>query len=324
MILSFGRSSMTLLASTSTAEWMTASATVAAAAFALIATFVAVWQLRRIANDLTLAAQANVSQAYAVVSDRMAVLRDLLANDDAALYPYFYSGRDPLKKRPCSLRKPPNQDVLELACEAIVDFADVCVVQRKSIPHEDMDWSSWDAYFRYLYQHSPFLKGFLRGKKDFYPDYLTSVFGYIVVRKEHTGEVVSEWQVEELKDGLKGYSWMRTWLITRFPKKGDTSGVTRTIEAAVQAPGEHSTSVEVSFTWPNVDATELDELESVISWVLWQLKSSSRWRTAKILVKDQDPRTARLMSLTWRRRLFGPRGPQRERYLPPKIPFGSR
>jgi hypothetical protein len=38
---------------------------------------------------------------------------------------------------------------------------------------------------------------FLRENKDFHPDHLMSVFGYIIVRKEHTGEVVSEWHVAE-------------------------------------------------------------------------------------------------------------------------------
>jgi cytochrome oxidase assembly protein ShyY1 len=79
---------MILLASATT-EWITAAGTVAAALFALIATGVALWQLPRISKQLTLAAETNVSQAYSVVSERMSSLRNLLAEDDAALYPYF-------------------------------------------------------------------------------------------------------------------------------------------------------------------------------------------------------------------------------------------
>jgi hypothetical protein len=337
---------MTLLASpTTTADWMTAGGTVAAAGFALIATIVAIWQLSRIANQLTLAAQTNVSQAYAVVSERMAFLRDLLANDDAALYPYFYSGRDPLKKQPRSRRKPPRQDVLELACEAIVDFADVCVEQRKIIPHADMDWSTWDAYFRFLYQNSPVLKRFLKENKDLYPDYLTTVFGHIVVRDEDSGHVRSEWQVDESDEGLGGYPWMRTWLITELldPTTNETEKrrKPKTLKAAVLRP-VHASTIDVRFTWGGVDGEEQHEIESVLySWVLSQLKSSKRWRTANIFVdgEDQDPRSAVLASISrWRRvwtfvvrlparlytALFGTRATGREPFLAPNVHISPR
>ena len=91
-----------------------------------------------------------------------------------------------------------------MACEAIADFADVCVEQRKSITRGEMDWSTWDAYFRYLYRSSPVLQAFLRENQDFYPDYLMSVFGYIVVREERTGVVQSEWRVDDRKIGTTG------------------------------------------------------------------------------------------------------------------------
>jgi hypothetical protein len=306
---------MILLASAIT-DWITL-------VFAGVATFIAAWQLPKIGNQLTLAAETNLSSAYAVVSERMAALRDLLAANDAVLYPYFYSGVDPNGEQARSLPERPNPDVLQLACEAIVDFADVCVEQRKSIPDADMDWSTWDAYFRYLYQHSPVLQEFLRENKAFYPDYLTSVFGYIVVRKEHTGEVLSEWQVDESEEKLERYPWMRTWVITKIPTEDDTTGVTKSLEATVKDPEEHASTIDVLFTWSGIEAT--DALGSVLySWVLWQLKSSSRWRNANILVENQRLRTERLQSIPWSRRLFGPRGPQREAFLPPKIPFGSR
>jgi hypothetical protein len=78
---------MTLLASAFT-DWVTL-------AFAGVARLIAAWQLPKIGNQLRLAAETNVSSAYSVVSERMASLRDILAADDAALYPYFYSGLDP-------------------------------------------------------------------------------------------------------------------------------------------------------------------------------------------------------------------------------------
>jgi hypothetical protein len=40
---------------------------------------VAAWQLLKIGNQLRLTAETNLSSAYAVVSERMAALRDLLA-----------------------------------------------------------------------------------------------------------------------------------------------------------------------------------------------------------------------------------------------------
>jgi hypothetical protein len=297
---------MALLASEVT-NWCAIAIGVGAAA-------VAAWQLLKIGNQLRLSAETNVSSAYAVVSDRMAALRDLLDANDAALYPYFYDGLDPDDEQ-----ERPNKNVLDLACEAIVDFADVCVEQRKSIPHAEMDWSTWDAYFRHLYQNSPILRRFLRDNQDFYPDYLMSVFGYIVVRVEHTGEVTSEWQVAESPDGLRGYPWMRTWLITKIC---DKNAETHRLEAAVEASDPNASTIIVRCKWTGVHNTSQDDLDTVLySWVLWQLTASPRWQTASIIVGERTVRTERLMSPTWRHRLAGP---QREGYLAPKLPFDSR
>ena len=272
--------------------------------FALGAAAVAIafWQLPKIGNQLRLAAETNLSSAYAVVSERMAALRDLLAEDDAALYPYFYLGRDPEDEE----TNAPSEDVLQLACEAIADFADVCVEQRKSITRGEMDWSTWDAYFRYLYRSSPVLQAFLRENQDFYPDYLMSVFGYIVVREERTGVVQSEWQVDESEDGVSGYPWMRTWLIKKISEDDQTEMLT----AEVRAPDKGtSTTIDVNCSWT---VEQEESVERVLySWVLWQLTSSTVWETARIL-EGETVRTARLVPDPWWRRPFGPRLPPRE------------
>jgi hypothetical protein len=276
----------------------------------------------------------------------MSSLRNLLAEDDAALYPYFYEDLDPGSKRARSSPTTPNAGTLDLACEAIVDFADVCVEQRKSIPDADMDWSTWDAYFRFLYQNSPVLRRFLRDSKDFYPDYLTTVFGYILVRDEQTGTVASEWQVKESEQGLKGYPWMRTWVITEIGgcaskgKDKETHTKAKTLEAEVVHLDDHESAIDVQFTWRNVDVKEKQEIETVLySWVLTQLKSCSPWRIANILDGSRNSRHALLGPMTWRRRLwrfivrvptrlftavFGTPLPGREPFLAPVVRISSR
>jgi hypothetical protein len=310
-----------------TADWITAWAAVATAAIALVATGVAFWQLPQIRKQLTLVAHANASQAYDVVAERMASLRNILADDDAALYPYFYESRDPSNVSY-------SKAALDLACEAIVDFADVCVEQRKSIAGADMDWSSWDAYFRHLYQHSPVLKAFLSENLDFYPDYVTTVFGYIRVRDELNGAVTSEWEVREADpQEVAGYPWIRTWVMTQISQrdgKGELKPVPETmintLKAAVSPAGDAS-AVKVRFTW-HVDDVKTKELEPFLfSWVLSQLESSSRLRTAEIcVVGEKRRRRARLGSHTGRRRLWPvvTRNSPRERYLAQNVPFRLR
>ena len=292
-----------MLASTIT-DWLSFALGAAAVAIAF-------WQLPKIGNEIRLGAQANLSSAYSVVSDRMAALRDVLAADDAALYPYFYLGRDPEDEEAQALREQPSEDVLQLACEAIADFADVCVEQRKSITAGEMDWSTWDAYFRYLYQNSPVLQRFLRENQDFYPDYLMSVFGYVVVRDERTGVVHSEWEVAESEDDVGGYPWMRTWLIKKIGEDDETEMLTAAVRAPVQ-PG--STTIDVDCTW-TVDQQENVELV-LYSWVLWQLTSSNLWESARI-VEGETVRTARLVPSPRWRHPFAPRVPPRESFLPP-------
>jgi hypothetical protein len=289
----------------------------------------AIWQLPKIKKQLTLATQANVSEAYAVVSERSASLRNVLAADKAALYPYFYDGIDPdqtrwLSKRPW-LRKRPNKDALDLACEAFVDFADVCVEQRKTIAGADMDWSTWDSYFRYVYQHSPVLQRFLRKNIDFYPDYVTTVFGYIVVRDEKTGVVKSQWEVHESNEESKGYPWGRTWLISEItPKKKRPM-----LKAAVKQLNPET--VDVWFTWEqkNEQNVQKKTTEQVLySWVLSQLKSSSRLRTANIVVDAEDPKPrsrSPLGAIARMRRgwILVTRRLPRERLLAPEVRFRS-
>jgi hypothetical protein len=282
-----------LLASTLT-DWLNAVGALGAACFALVGLALAFWQLPRISRQLKLSADTNVAQAYGAVSDRMASFHDILAADRAAFDPYFYGNAAP-DDPPTPGREAPSAHELELVCEAIVDFADVCVEERKCIAGAEMDWSTWDAYFRFIYQNSPALRAYLRDNTDFYPDYITAVFGFIVVREEAAGEIVSVWEVAEDPDGLKGYPWMRTWILTsiHLPSGAPTG---ERLVAAVNRPDARAPSlVEVACRWEGVSEEERAMLTPALhSWVLGQLAASTRLRTARIRDSEGADVTYRL------------------------------
>jgi hypothetical protein len=334
---------MIWLASTLT-EWIAA---VGGGIAGAVAAFIAIWQLPEIKRAGKLSARANVSQSYAVVSERMSNLQDVLMERPDWI-PYFYEDESPSLGGRAKAK-------LDLICEAIADFADAVIEQRRTVTAYDpdgMDWSTWDAYFRFLYQNSPVLRESLRANRDFYPDYVFSVFGYIVVRDEESGALVDEWAVREWNRpdpdaedeftnwfdgsfgsgaGVVGYPWIRTWLITKIV--GDAP----TIVASVRPPGADATA-EVRFAcYPegSGDPKEVmgvpDEglFPPIPSWVLAQLQSSTRARRVEVFLNPRGTGQyyhARLRPAgrLGRRAWIVRRPPAREAFLAPAIPIEKR
>ena len=120
-----------------------------------------------------------------------------------------------------------------------MDFVDGVVEQKRAMPWtgkpESMDWSTWDAYFRFLYRSSPVLQEYVRDNLDYYPDYIFAVLGHLIVREPDSGTVTSRWVASEVTDpdgaasadrllacrlfgdgalqgARSGYPWIRPWL----------------------------------------------------------------------------------------------------------------
>jgi hypothetical protein len=166
-----------------------------------------VLQLIDIKKQTRQSALANVSESYGAISEGMASFRRSLSQEPDWSR-YFFEGADP-----DDADDPRNAELddddhiqLDLVCDEIVDLADTVIEQRHTVPGAEMDWSTWDAYLRSIYQNSPLLRRYLRENNEFYPDYVLTVFGYIIVRDEDTddtgkvrsiGKVQSEWRVDE-------------------------------------------------------------------------------------------------------------------------------
>jgi hypothetical protein len=252
---------MSLLASAVT-EWVSAVATGFTAAFA----FAAVLQLFAIKRQTKQGALANVSESYGQISEQMASLRSILF-EHHDWNKYFFNGDDPREDGVDDESEVGIQ--LGLVCDEIVDLADTIIEQRHTVPGAEMDWSTWELYLREIYQNSPLLQRYLRDNKQFYPDYVLTVFGYIIVRHADTGEVQSEWRVDEWPsdwaDRLdrerltaafekctgesasdaeqNGYPWFRTWVITKMGKENEETPRGR------RDPGDHVAAPEVASAW---------------------------------------------------------------------------
>jgi len=154
-------------------------------------------QVRGLAKQQKLAAKAATSLLYGVVSEAMSRVNNLFY-----LHPewvrYFYEGEE-APARDTDLRTQ-----LDMVCELVMDFVDAVVEQKRVLPADiAMDWSTWEAYFRFLYARSPMLQEFVEDNLDFYPDYFLAALGYLVVRERKTGETLSTWTARELNPDEK-------------------------------------------------------------------------------------------------------------------------
>jgi hypothetical protein len=328
--------STTLLASAVT-EWIGAVVALWTAGFATFAA-TQVWDIKRQTRQSAL---ANISQSYAHVSVAMAAFRKSLFEHPEWI-PYFYEGRDPAEDEP---QRDLDLGKLDLMCDEILDLADAIIEQRNTVPDAEMDWSTWDSYLRFLYQRSPLLQRYLRGSIDFYPDYVLTVFGYIVVRHEQSGEVLSEWSVGEWggerpegpdrdwpdREWLErnvdakpaddasrpGYPWFRTWVITKIAKNDDDEPVTL---IAAARPGPDAQTARVSLAWYEPPGARDPALKPVLcSWVLVTLQGSCLLEQAEVRFETERETVQLRKRLAWHKRLLRERLP-RERYLAPRLP----
>lgn len=245
-------------------------------------------QLRSLAREHKLATNAATSQLYAEVSVAMDRVSRVF-NERPALIPYLYEN----KPAPPVDRAPSVRRRLDNVCESVLDMVDAVVEQRRSLPADvSMDWSTWDAYFRYMFANSPVLQEFVDDNADFYPDYLFAALGRIVVRDTATGRVLSRWNVRELAPddaadaeslGVgpvsavidpaslpePGFPFLRTWLIERKQSARATEPAAAALVAAVE--GVSPVEAKVTMRWlaaPGHDAVRVRELEVLQHWIV--------------------------------------------------------
>jgi hypothetical protein len=300
-------------------------ATVAIAVGTIFLFVMARHEFRDTSHQLRIAAGAATSRQYGLVSEGMYRLTEMfMAQPD--LLKYFYEEREPEDdlSEAAKVR-------LELICEAILDFADSVVEQKRALEGSQgmssMDWSTWDAYFRFLYAASPRLRAFLGENIDFFPDYVLAVFGLINVRDDWTGELVSQWEVsavtpakdkaeiaeKETNDatwhlidrlwpktgdrwrwvGGPTFPWIGTWLIRRIQGEGETSEEEKSaaLLAAVRLPSKHG--VEIRVWTKHVDKLALQVLRS---WLVGSLEGSG---ITKVVVAEERTGSAEDYALTY-------------------------
>lgn len=248
-------------------------------------------QVRDLAKQQKLAAKAATSLLYGVVSEAMSRVNNLFY-----LHPewvrYFYEGEE-APARDTDLRTQ-----LDMVCELVMDFVDAVVEQKRVLPADiAMDWSTWEAYFRFLYARSPMLQEFVEDNLDFYPDYFLAALGYLVVRERKTGETLSTWTARELNPDEKdpkqlphvtlaagileyeklpprGFPWNRTWIISR---KAETVGHEASFPVVVAAVvGTAVDQVRVTWRWsPQSNETAFVREQHVLRcWVLGTMEGT--------------------------------------------------
>jgi hypothetical protein len=260
---------------------------------------------------------------------------------------YFFEGEDPREDKP----RAKTMVGLELVCDEIVDLADTVIEQRRTVPGAEMDWSTWEAYLRDVYQNSPLLKRYLQESIQFYPDYVLSAFGYIIVRDEDTGEVQSEWSVDEwrsarakapyperldsvlerwgidprsVSNAAHKYPWFRTWVITRIGRNAEDRGPR--LVAVTDPVKSDPERANVRFAWcesgDNLDPEEVTKQAKrhLQDWVLVVLQTSGRLKKANVKFDSQTMTEVVLRERArWRLPRLWDKKRTREQYLAPTI-----
>jgi len=290
-------------------EEVSALATIAGAAGGFAALFLAWHQVRRQVDDIAkqrslqsqaaqLAAKGSISQSYGQISQHMAdVSRHFLEHPE--WFPYFY------EKRGAPLGDKELSHQLEIMCESLMDFVDSVVEQRRTVPRGRMDWSTWESYFRSLYDCSPVLQKYVADSLGLYPDYVFAALGLIVVRNTLTGHKLGAWRARELayqpddpedgeevkvvasdrallaavfgderpKGGAPGYPWVRTWVVANTEKQGPVFVASVEVAAATLA--------RVHIGWRG--ARNIEAEETLLAWVIGTLASSSLLEQAEVV-----------------------------------------
>ena len=265
-------------------------------------------QVRDLARQQKLAAKAATSLLYGVVSEAMSRVNNLFY-----LHPewvrYFYEGEE----APASDTALRTQ--LDMVCELVMDFVDAVVEQKRVLPADiAMDWSTWEAYFRFLYDRSPMLQEFVEENLAFYPDYFLAALGYLVVREQETGEALSKWTARELDPDEKdpeqvphvtlaagilefpklpprGFPWNRTWIIRRKAEAVGQEASTVVVAAVV---GTAIDQVRVTLRWsPQSNEPKFVRERQVLGW--WVLGTMEGTGVKKVEFDLPTGRTTYLM-----------------------------
>ena len=220
-----------------------AVATAFLASATVISLIVVAAQLREVARQDKIASGATQSQVYGRVLEAMRVI-DRVLLERPELLKYFYKGVEPPRKPSEAL----DARLMQLSF-LFMDLASDVMEQRRAL-HTDVDWQSWDAFFRFVYGSSPYLRRFIEDNVDFYTDYVLAAFGHVNIREEFTGRIIGQWEAYEPASGLANveddrrrpsgrrliralwpereverrpattYPWARTWLLRRLYSAG--------------------------------------------------------------------------------------------------------
>jgi len=180
---------------TDAASWWQASGTILGLVFIW-------WEINEVRRNAEVQERATRSELYRGASDGMARINEVFFR-----YPwlrsYFYDGR-PASQLPVPsevrwgerANQIPDKETLRVLTESVAemyaDFADDLLEQYGTIPDE-MDWATWWAYLRFIYNNSPAFREFMDDNIDFYPDYLHAVFGHLIVRDPDTRRLLGRW-----------------------------------------------------------------------------------------------------------------------------------
>lgn len=235
--------------------------------------YIAWREIRHLARQQKIATDAVTSQLYGQVSEAMYRVNQTF-NKKPEWWKYFYKE---VPEPATTLLK----DQLENVCEMILDFVDAVVEQKRALPQDvQMDWSTWEAYFRFLYNNSPVLRRYVEENYEFYPDYFFAALGYLVVRDAYSGKVISRWAACPAE--RKGYiphsvhlakhwtlprdtfPWIRTWIFTEQIGKAP-----RMVFAAVRSDGPDVAGVTIKLQGNSGAGEILDRELSVLQyWII--------------------------------------------------------
>jgi hypothetical protein len=242
------------------------------------------FQVRDLAKQQKLAAKAATSLLYGVVSEAMSRVNNLFY-----LHPewvrYFYEGEE------APANDPDLRTQLDMVCELVMDFVDAIVEQKRVLPADiSMDWSTWEAYFRFLYDQSPVLQDHVDENLNFYPDYFLAALGFITVRNPKTGETVSKWTAREVdrdeKDAKQlpnvtlaagilgrelppqGFPWNRTWIIRRKAQAVGPEASSTLVVAAVVGTALDQVTVTMRWSPQSNEDAFVRELPVLQYWIL--------------------------------------------------------
>jgi hypothetical protein len=277
------------------------------AVLAMLAAAFAYFQIRGLRTQLRVSANQGLSQLYGQVSSLMFNILDTLERNPKWI-DYFYYG---VPAPPAGDRRPDRELRLQLnnLCGRYLDLVDGVVEQRHTQPRlgaaTSMDWSTWDAYFRFVYRSSPVLREYVRENLDFYPDYLFAALGYVVVRDPASGAVWSRWVAREIQEdqdrqlacrlfgdaaldeGISGYPWIRSWLFhaddERWVRGSGEEGheVTAALATVTDIhPGpRRGRCAEVRLRWRGTLPASVDE--AVRQWLAATLSSGRQLTRAR-------------------------------------------